>query len=456
MDILTIIQNQRNFYKTNQTLEYSFRKENLSRLRFAIISNQKKIETALLKDLGKSNAESYMTEIGFVLKELSYMEKNLKKLMKPKRVKSNLTDYPSKSFRYAHPYGNTLIISPWNYPINLTFGPLIGAIAAGNTAIIKPSEFSVNTSNIIAEIIKETFPSEYISVVLGGIETNQQLLDQKFDYIFFTGSTNVGKIVMEKASKHLTPISLELGGKSPVIVDCTANIKVSAKRIAFGKFLNAGQTCIAPDYMYIHKDIKKEFLVALKEAIKKFYGDNPMESPNFGSIINRKHYQRIKNYIKDGKIYYGGETNDETLRISPTILENTSLDSPVMLEEIFGPILPVIEYDNIDEVILAINNNPSPLALYIFTENKNTEAKIIRQCQFGGGCVNDTVVHIASEFLPFGGVGESGMGSYHGANTFKTFTHYKSILKKATWFDLPIRYAPYSDKNIHIVKKFLK
>lgn len=456
MTISDMVNNQRVFFNTHQTRSYEFRKNSLRILRNGIYKYQNKLEEALKLDLGKNNHESYMTEIGFVLKELSYNEKHLKKMMKPRKVKSSLTDFPSKSFRYADPYGVVLIISPWNYPINLTLGPLIGAIAAGNTAIIKPSEYSSNTSMVLDEMISDIFDENYVKVVQGGVETNQELLDNKFNYIFFTGSTNVGKIVMEKASKFLTPISLELGGKSPVIVDKSVNIDVAAKRIAFGKYLNSGQTCIAPDYLYIHKDVKDEFVQAIQKVIVEFYGESPLHSEHYGSIINEKHFKRLTSYLDDGESIIGGDIDEENLRIAPTILDSVELTSIIMNEEIFGPILPIIEYSTIDEVIDFIESRPSPLALYLFTEDKSIESRVLTECRFGGGCVNDTVVHIASEYLPFGGVGESGMGSYHGEKTFQTFTHYKSVLKKKTWFDLPIRYAPYNNAKSKLVKKFLK
>lgn len=456
MNIKQLVQTQRTYFKTYETLEYQFRKDNLSKLRLAIIKYQPQLLKALKQDLGKNEHESYMTEIGIVLSELSYNEKHLKKLMKPKKVKTQLTDFPASSFRYADPFGVVLIISPWNYPVNLALSPLVGALSAGNTAIIKPSEFSINTSKVIEEMIVDTFDEKYVKVILGGIKANQELLDQKFDYIFFTGSTNVGKIVMEKASKHLTPVSLELGGKSPVIVDKKANIKVAAKRIAFGKFLNAGQTCIAPDYLYIHEDVKELFLEEMKKNIVEFYGQTPLDSLNYGTIINQRHFDRLNSYLNDGEIIIGGITDDQNLRISPTVLDNVELGSLVMTEEIFGPILPVITYTNIDEVIDFIGSRPKPLALYLFTEDKQVEKRVIRECQFGGGCINDTVMHIASEYLPFGGVGESGMGSYHGAKTFETFSHFKSILRKKTWFDLPVRYAPYTSRKNKMIKRFLK
>ena len=376
--------------------------------------------------------------------------------MKPKRVRTQITDFPGSSFRYAEPFGVVLIISPWNYPVNLTLSPLIGALTAGNTAVIKPSEYSVNTSKVIEEMIEDTFEEKYVKVIQGGIEVNQELLDQKFDYIFFTGSTNVGRIVMEKASKHLTPISLELGGKSPVIVDKDVNVQVAAKRITFGKYLNSGQTCIAPDYLFIHKDIKEEFISEMNKNIIEFYGENPLESSIYGSIINQRHFNRLKNYLDDGTCVIGGTVDEEQLKIAPTLLDSVELSSLVMKEEIFGPILPIISYTEIDEVIDFIGSRPKPLALYLFTENSGIEKKVLSECQFGGGCINDTVMHIASEYLPFGGVGESGMGSYHGAKSFETFSHYKSILKKRTWFDLPVRYAPYSPAKKKLIKRFLK
>mgnify|MGYP002640915946 CR=1 FL=1 len=456
MDATNIVKKQRLFFESHQTLSYEYRKTNLDKLRNVILLHIDDLSKALKLDLGKSAHESYLTEIGVVLKELTYMQKHLKRLMKPKKVKTHITDFPAKSVRYSDPYGVTLIISPWNYPVNLALAPLIGAIAAGNTAIVKPSEFSVHTSKVLEKIISKTFDDEYIKVVLGGVDVNQNLLDQRFDYIFFTGSSNVGKIVMEKASKHLTPVSLELGGKSPAIVDVTANIKLAAKRITFGKFLNAGQTCVAPDYVYIHENIKDDFIHQVKKNIEAFYGKNPIESDIYGSIINDKHYNRLSEYLKDGKHIIGGTIDANLRKIEPTILDNVSKTSPVMTEEIFGPILPIITYKNIDEVISFVTSRSKPLALYLFSNDKNIQTRVMRECYFGGGCINDTIVHVASDYLPFGGVGESGMGSYHGRQSFATFSHYKSILKKAVWFDLPMRYAPYSDFKKKTVKRFLK
>lgn len=456
MDIKQLVQDQRTYLKTYETLEYEFRKKNLIKLRKAILKYQPELLEALKQDLGKNEDESYMTEIGIVLNELSYNEKHLKKLMKPKKVKTQLSDFPASSFIYPEPFGVVLIISPWNYPVNLALSPLVGALVAGNTAVIKPSEFSINTSRVIEEMILETFDEKYVKVIQGGIEVNQELLDQKFDYIFFTGSTNVGRLVMEKASKHLTPISLELGGKSPVIVDKKVNIKVAAKRIAFGKYLNAGQTCIAPDYLYIHKDVKEEFITEMNKNIVEFYGKTPLESSNYGSIINERHFNRLKSYLNDGKLIIGGTVDESKLRIAPTLLDSVELSSSVMNEEIFGPILPIISYSDLDEVIDFIGSRPKPLALYLFTEDTQVEKRVLRECQFGGGCINDTIMHIASDSLPFGGVGDSGMGAYHGAKSFETFSHYKSILKKKTWLDLPVRYTPSTPSKRKLIKMFLK
>ena len=456
VDIKTLVKEQRKFFRTKETLSYSYRSTQLKKLRNAIYEYEDKLKEALMKDLGKNGTESYFAEIGIVLKELSYIEKRLKKLMKNKSVRTHLTDFPAKSFISPHPYGVVLIISPWNYPVNLTLGPLIGAIAAGNTVIIKPSEYSINTSKVLQEMISKTYNEKYITVVEGGIKENQELLDEKTDYIFFTGSTNVGKIVMEKASKFLTPVSLELGGKSPVIVDKDVNVKVAAKRIAFGKYLNSGQTCIAPDYLFIHESRKDQFLTCFQQSINEFFGDEPIESQDYGKIINERHYSRLVNLMDGEDAIIGGIANDENQRIAPTVLDNIGFDSNIMQEEIFGPILPLLSYSDIDEVIGYINKNPNPLALYLFTNSKKTEDKVMSECNFGGGCINDTLMHIASDYLPFGGVGESGMGSYHGKASFDTFTHYRSILKKSTLIDVPARYAPYNSKKEKITKLLLK
>jgi aldehyde dehydrogenase (NAD+) len=456
MTLLEKIQVQREYFKDKKTLSYQSRKDALKKLREAIYKYEEELYIALEKDLGKSTHEAYMTEIGVVLKDLTYFEKHLKKMMKEKKVKTHLVDFPARSFIKPHPYGNSLIISPWNYPVNLTLSPLIGALASGNTAIIKPSEFSVNTASVLSKMIGEFFDLGLVAVINGGVEVNQELLNYKFDYIFFTGSTNVGKIVMEKASKFLTPVSLELGGKSPTIVDKSANIAVSAKRIVFGKYLNLGQTCVAPDYLFVHKDIKDDLLEEMKKVITEFYGENPLDSEVYGKIINERHYHRLCDLLQDGNKVIGGTKNNHLLKISPTIIDDIKTTDKIMQEEIFGPLLPVLTYQNIDEVITYINTNPNPLALYLFTEDKKVEARIMSECLFGGGCVNDTIMHIASDYLPFGGVGESGIGAYHGKASFDTFTHYKSILRKATWLDLKVRYIPYTISKSKLVKLFLK
>ncbi len=456
MKIKDLVVEQRKFYQTNTTLSYEYRMNALEKLKKAIILYEDKLKAALKADLGKSPYEAFLTEIGVTLKEISYLSKNLKKYMKNKTVKTSLVDFPAKSFRSPHPYGVVLVISPWNYPVYLTFAPLVGAIAAGNTVILKPSNYSPNTSSVIQEIIVQTFSEEYVATVLGGREENQALLDQKFDYIFFTGSVNVGKIVMEKAAKNLTPISLELGGKSPTIVSKDANIELAARRIAFGKFLNSGQTCVAPDYLFIHEDVKAEFLAEFKKSVYKFYGDKPLDNPDYPKIINEKHFERLLGLVKNQTIFMGGDNDASLRKISPTVLEDVDKASPIMQEEIFGPILPVMTFNDIQEPISYINSNPHPLALYLFTSSKITEKKVLTECNFGGGCINDTIMQVASDYLPFGGVGESGMGAYHGKSSFDTFTHYRSIIKKSTIFDLKVRYLPVTKLKEKLAKFFLK
>jgi aldehyde dehydrogenase (NAD+) len=456
MLIKNMVKNQRAFYNTNKTQSYDFRKNALEKLYQAVKDNEEKIKDALYKDLNKSGGEAYLTEIGVTLKEISYLMKHLKKLMKKKKRKTGISHFPAKSFISPHPYGVTLIMSPWNYPIYLTLAPLAGAIAAGNTAIVKPSNYSEHTSNAIDEILDSIYDKEYVTVVKGGREENQDLLNQKFDYIFFTGSTTVGKIVMEKASKNLTPISLELGGKSPTIVTKDIDIDLAAKRIIFGKLINVGQTCVAPDYVLVDESVKEELIKKLIYHIENFYGNKPIENSAYGKIINEKHFKRLLNLISNQEIAYGGDSNKETLQIGPTILNNVKSEDPVMQEEIFGPILPILTYKNIEEVVDFVQSRPHPLALYLFTKSKETIDMILNQCQFGGGCINDTIMQVASDYIPFGGVGDSGMGQYHGDASFETFSHYRSIIKKSTILDVPLRYLPQSKKQEKIVKKVLK
>ncbi|RKD30545.1 aldehyde dehydrogenase [Thermohalobacter berrensis] len=450
-----IVEKQKNFFEKGITKNISFRMEMLKHLKKVILENEKLILKALKDDLNKPPFEAYATEIGIVLDEIDYVIKNLKNWTKPKKVKTPIFHFLSKSFIYPEPYGVVLIIAPWNYPFQLVLSPLIGAIAGGNCAIIKPSEYSSNTSKILSKIINENFKSDFITVIEGGSEVNKSLLEQKFDYIFFTGSVRVGKIVMEAASKHLTPITLELGGKSPCIVDEEANIDLAAKRITWGKFLNAGQTCVAPDYLLVHKNIKEGLIKNIIKYIKEFYGDDPRKSPDYPRIINKKHFIRLSKLLEDGEIVYGGEVDEDDLYLSPTIIDNIDWNFEIMKDEIFGPLLPVLEYKDLDEVINKVNGKPKPLALYFFSNNKEKEKKVLEDIPFGGGCINDTIVHVASSYLPFGGVGNSGMGSYHGKASFDTFTHYKSILKKSNMFDINLRYPPYRNK-IKALKKILK
>ncbi len=456
MEIEKIVQSQHAYFKTGETLSVRFRLRALHTLKTQIIEHETEILEALKADLGKSSMEGYMTEVGIILDEIHYMEKHLKRFAKPHRVPTPLGNFRSKSFVLPSPYGTVLIMSPWNYPFQLAMDPLVDALAAGNTAVIKPGSYSPNTSRIIEKVIQAAFKPEYVAVVLGGRLENQTLLDQKFDYIFFTGSQAVGREVQAKASVNLTPITLELGGKSPAIVDETAHLKLAATRLAFGKYLNVGQTCVAPDYLLIQKDIKEEFLKHLAAAIKEQFGEKPLENPNYGKIINEKHFARLLGLIGQEKIVVGGQSDSKALRIAPTVLDYITFDRPVMGEEIFGPILPVITYENFDEIYGMIDHNPTPLALYLFSTNKKRQREVLNRVSFGGGCINDAVVHVATPHMPFGGVGASGMGGYHGKSGFDTFTHYKSIVDKKLFPDLTLRYQPYSKKKEKFVKMVMK
>lgn len=450
-----ILIEQRNFFSSGKTKDISFRINTLKNLKDLILSYEKDIEEALYMDLNKSQFEAYSTEIGIVLYELSYIIDNLENWTRPKKVKTPITNFKATSYIYSEPYGNTLIIAPWNYPFQLCFVPLIGSISAGNTAIIKPSEFAPNSAKLFEEIINNNFPKGYIHIINGDIRVSKALLEKRYDYIFYTGSTPVGRIVMEKAAKYLTPITLELGGKSPCIVDKEGKLDLYAKRIIWGKLLNAGQTCVAPDYLLVHKSVKKDFIKSLIKYIEKFYGNNPINNKEYVKIINKKHFNRLINLFSGSNVIYGGQYNLEKLYISPTLLSPVSWDEPIMQEEIFGPILPIIEYNTLDEIIEKINSRPKPLALYFFSSNKEKAEKIINNISFGGGAINDTIMHLTNPHLPFGGVGFSGMGSYHGKKSFDTFTHYKSILKKSDIIDPNFRYPPYEGK-LKTIKKFLK
>lgn len=455
-EIRETIDRQRAFFKSGIVLDINFRKNALKKLKDAIIKYEPEINLALKADLGKSPFESYMCETGLVLSEITYMLRNIDKLAAVKKVKTPLSQFAAKSYIKPAPYGNVLIISPWNYPFLLAMEPFIDAIAAGNTAVIKPGEFSPNTSIIIKKIIDECFENDYVSVIIGGEEESAALLDMKFDYIFYTGGERVGKIVMKKAAEFLTPVTLELGGKSPCIVDSSADIQLAAKRIVFGKFLNCGQTCVAPDYIYCDENVKPKLITALCEQIICQYGTDPVSSETYGKIINEKHFSRIKSLIDADKVVFGGKCDGSLLKIEPTVMDNVNFSDSVMQEEIFGPVLPVISFGSLTEAAENINLRPRPLALYLFSSSKASVDYITEVCSFGGGCINDTLMHIASPYLPFGGIGESGMGSYHGKYGFDTFSHSKSILDKKIHPDLSMRYRPYSKSGEKLMRLFLK
>ncbi len=455
-EIKQIVTKQRRFFHTGATLPVENRLKALQNLKTCILKYEDDIHKALKTDLGKSSFESYMCETGLVLSELTYMIRHVRRFAKEKRVPTPLAQFHSRSFKKPSPYGVTLIMSPWNYPFMLTIEPLIDAIAAGNTAVLKPSAYSPATTHIICTIIKECFSPEYVAVVTGGRAENTCLLEEHFDYIFFTGSPSVGKEVMRHASEHLTPVTLELGGKSPCIVEKTANLKLAARRIVFGKYLNCGQTCVAPDYIYCEKEIKDALIQELKREIIRQFGASPLKNQAYGKIINEKHFYRIMGLIDSEKIAYGGRYNEEALQIEPTILDDVTWEDAVMKEEIFGPVLPIVTYDSIDDAIRKMNDMPHPLALYLFTSNQALARKVTSSCGFGGGCINDVVIHLATSEMGFGGFGESGMGSYHGKDGFDTFSHWKSIVDKKTWLDLPIRYQPYTNTYERLLKLFLK
>ncbi|MBO4613877.1 MAG: aldehyde dehydrogenase [Bacteroidales bacterium] len=456
MNIEQIVGTQRKFFATNKTFDIKFRLEALDKLKASVKKHETDLLEAIHKDLGKSATESYMCEVGLLLEKITYTRKHLRSWARTRRKCTPLTNFHAKSMIVQEPYGIVLIMSPWNYPVLLTLEPLIGAIAAGNCAVVKPSAYSPETSAVMQKLISETFDPEYIAVVTGGRAENADLLEQKFDYIFFTGGVTVGKLVMEKASKHLTPVTLELGGKSPCIIDHTANLRIAARRITFGKFLNCGQTCIAPDYVLVEKSVHDEFVKLLKEETIKMYGEDIFANKDYGKMVNQKHFDRVSGLIAKEKVVYGGRLKAETLQIEPTILDNVTPDDAVMQEEIFGPVLPIIVIENTDEAANFIKSRPKPLALYLFTSDRKVEKQFLREVPFGGGCVNDTIIHIATNNLPFGGVGNSGMGSYHGKKTFETFSHAKSVVKKYTWLDISMRYQPYASWKDKLIRMFLK
>lgn len=453
-EIIRIRDLQNQYFLTGTTLDVGHRISALKTLRAGIRRYEDAICRALKADLGKGSYESFMCEIGMVYDEISYMIRNVRHFAKEKNVRTPLAQFRSRSFVKPSPLGTVLIMSPWNYPFLLTMEPLIDAIAAGNTAMVKPSAYSPETGSVIRNIIKVCFPEEYVAVVTGGRKENQYLLDEKFDFIFFTGSKSVGQLVMQKSAEHLTPFALELGGKSPCIVDKTANIKLAARRIVFGKFLNCGQTCIAPDYIYCHEDVREELAEALKAETIRQYSPNALLNPDYGKIVNEKHFRRLNGLMDPEKVILGGGSDPETLQIEPTIMDSVEWTDPVMGEEIFGPILPILTYRSTEEAIQTLNRLPHPLALYVFTGKKKVAEYFLSRCRFGGGCVNDTIIHIASNKLGFGGVGDSGIGNYHGKWGFDTFSHYKGIVDKKTRPDLPMRYQPYKkmyEKVLHVL-----
>jgi len=449
--------NSKAFFNTHKTKNLKFRKQQLKLLSKNIKNHENELLDALYKDLGKSKVEAYATEIGMLLKSIKLMRKELKNWSKTKQTDTPLYLFPTKSYIKKEPYGTVLIIGPFNYPVQLVFEPLIGAIAAGNTAIVKPSELTPHVAIVIKDIIEDTFDEAYVSVVEGGIEETQALLSLPFDYMFFTGSEKVGKIVYEAAARKLIPVTLELGGKSPVIVDDTANIKVASERISFGKFTNAGQTCVAPDYILVQRKVKNDLIKALKKTITEFYGENIEKSPDFGRIVNQKHFNRLNDLIQIHKdnVVFGGNSSKEDLYIEPTLLDNITNDNKIMKEEIFGPILPIITYDNFDKVLEIIQSKSKPLSLYLFSEDENMTHRVLEELSFGGGAINDTLMHLANPNLPFGGVGSSGIGQYHGKYSFDTFSHMKSYTFKSTRLESSLFFPPYKGKFKYI-KTFFK
>lgn len=455
MSISSIVNKQKEYFYNGYTRSIETRKNNLKKLYDGIQRFEEEIFQALKLDLNKSVHESFTTEVGYVLKEISFQLKHMSSWSKPKRVRTALTHFGSKGKVVPEPYGVTLIIAPWNYPFQLAIAPLVGALAAGNTVVLKPSELTPNVSKVLTRMLGELFPEELVSVVEGGAQESTALLKEPFDYIFFTGSVGVGKVVMEAAAKKLTPLTLELGGKSPCIVHKDAKLDVTARRIVWGKFLNAGQTCVAPDYMYVHSSVKEQLIEALRHEIAEQYGKDALQNDNYVRIVSERHFERLCTFLQDGKPVIGGNYTKETLHIEPTVLTNVTWQSAAMEDEIFGPILPIIEYDKIEEVIETIQHHPKPLALYVFSEDRKVQEKVTSNISYGGGCINDVVYHLATPYLPFGGVGSSGLGSYHGEQSFRTFSHYKSILSQSTAFDMKIRYSS-TKSALKFIRKLLK
>lgn len=456
MDIQELVSQQRRYFQSGATLSYEARRKALTRLEQALDANEALLKQALYEDLHKSASESYMAEIAMVKAELSYCRKHLRSWMQPTRVKTGLANFPASSFTIARPYGVTLIMAPWNYPVLLCLDPLIDAVAAGNCVVLKPSAYTPTVSSALSAMLSALFPKNYIAVVEGGRSENTVLLEQRFDHIFFTGSSAVGKLVLTKAARHLTPVTLELGGKSPCIVDRTADIRLAARRIVFGKLLNSGQTCVAPDYLIVHPAVKEKLLTAMQLELKKMLGEQPLASEEYPRMVNEKHYNRVLNLIKDETVVTGGYGNPETLQIAPTILDHVRLSSPVMQEEIFGPVLPVLTFETRKDLLFILRHFGTPLAFYLFARDRSLETWALCRIPFGGGCINDTIVHLATSEMGFGGMGSSGMGSYHGRCGFETFSHRKSIVRKYGWPDLPMRYHPYRTWKDAVVRRVLR
>jgi aldehyde dehydrogenase (NAD+) len=455
MQFHSLLINQKNYFKTGATRSLEFRLSQLERLKQAIKTHEAQILQALYKDLHKAKEEAYITEIGVLYEEIEIAKKNLRNWMAPVNVKTPLVLWPGKAQVIKEPLGSVCIFSPWNYPFQLLLAPLIGAIASGNCAVLKPAHLTSHTQKVTLEIIQKTFDPNYIAAIGGDLKECEELLKENFDFIFFTGSPRVGRIIMAAAAQHLTPVCLELGGKSPAIVDVDAKIDIAAKRICWAKFLNAGQTCVAPDYTYVHKSIKNEFLKKCKEVIIQFYGENPQQSASFGRIVNLDHFDRLKNLLHNEEIYHGGESIREERYIAPTILSSIEWGSKVMEGEIFGPIMPILEYEDLNQVKDEILNRNKPLALYIFSTSKKIQQELVRDISSGAVCINDCVVHVGNPYLPFGGVGESGMGAYHGKKSFDIMSHHKALQASSHNIDPPLRYPPYTDNKLKWIKRFL-
>lgn len=455
MELSQLTACQKDFFSSGKTLPLSFRRGALTALERAVRAAEPELCAALRQDLGKSAFESHMCEVGLALDEIAYLRRHLGRWAAPRRAATPMAQFPARSYTLAKPKGCVLVMSPWNYPVLLTLDPLAGAMAAGCCAVVKPSAYAPATSHVLAKIIGGLFPPEYVAVVEGGRAENAALLDEAFDHIFFTGSVDVGRMVMEKAARHLCPVTLELGGKSPCIVDKTADLDIAARRIAFGKYLNCGQTCVAPDYVLCHAAVKDAFVAKLKAAIREMYGEAPLENPDYGRIVNEKHFARLLGLLQGQAVAHGGGHRAQTLQIEPTVLAGAAPGDPVMQEEIFGPILPVLTYESLPEALAFIGGRPRPLALYVFTRSQSLAREVLARCRFGGACVNDTVIHLATSRMPFGGMGESGMGGYHGKDSFDTFSHQAAVVDKATWLDLPVRYQPYTRVKEKLLRLFL-